>query len=40
MRNGTKKSETREQLLRMMNVNYAGTSNITYVKQQQQEKQM
>ena len=32
--------EKREQSLRMMNVSYAGISNITYVKQQQQDDQM
>ena len=35
-----KKGKTREQSLRMMNVSYAGTSNIMYVKQQQQVDQM
>ena len=37
IRNGTKKGGAREQLLRMMNIRYAGTSNITYVKQQHDE---
>ena len=32
--------EKREQSWRMMNVSYAGISNITYVKQQQQDDQM
>ena len=35
-RNGTKKGRTREQSLRMMNVSYVGTLNITYGKQKQQ----
>ena len=35
-----KKGRTREQSLRMMNVSYAETSNIMYVKQQQQVDQM
>ena len=30
--NGTKKGGRKEQSLRIMNVSYAGTSNITYVK--------
>ena len=30
----------REQSLRMMNLSYAGISNITYVKQEQQDDQM
>ena len=40
IRNDTKKGGRREQSLRMMNVSYARTSNITYVKQQQQDDQM
>ena len=33
-------ARTIEQSLKMMNVPYAATSNITYVKQQQQDDQM
>ena len=40
IRNGTQKGGTTGQSLRMMNVSYAGTSNIIYVKQQQQDNQM
>ena len=39
-KNGTNKVVTREYLLRMMNVSCAGTLNITYVNQQQQEDQI
>ena len=40
IQNSAHKTGTREQSLRMMNVSYAGTSNNTYVKQQQEEDQM
>lgn len=40
LKNGTNKVVTREYLLRMMNVSCAGTLNITYVNQQQQEDQI
>ena len=37
IQNGTKKGGTRKQSLRVMNVSCAGNSNITYVKQPQQD---
>ena len=40
IRNDTKKDGTREQSQRVINVSYAGTSNITYAKQHQEDDQM